>query len=208
MVRNFPRTTRRRVVAALAVSSMLMGVVASPLASADDLKDKKAKVERKMTGAHDDLEESSARLRAAASALAAAQGQLASAQAHLAKTRGELAAAEALDRQMQAKLDAAVARLAKARKDLRGGRQQVADQEHELGRIVVANYQTGDPALMGLSMVFTTQDPAQLTADERAKGAENKDGDFIQHLFVASTHDYLLRSHVDGRWLVSNVEAL
>lgn len=163
MVRNFPRTTRRRVVAALAVSTMLMGVVASPLASADDLKDKKAKVEHKMTGAHDDLEESSARLREAASALAAAQSQLARAQEHLAKTRGELAAAKALDRQMQAKLDAAVARLKKAREDLGAGRQQVADQEHELGQIIVANYQSGDPALMGLSMVLTTQDPTELT---------------------------------------------
>jgi murein DD-endopeptidase MepM/ murein hydrolase activator NlpD len=142
---------------------MLMGVAAVPLASADDLKDKKAKVERKMSGAHDDLEESSARLRAAASALAAAQGQLDRAQAHLSRTRGELAAAEALDRQMQAKLDAAIARLAKARQDLDTGRQQVADQEHELGQIVVANYQTGDPALMGLSMVLTTQNPEELT---------------------------------------------
>lgn len=163
MVRNFPRTTRRRVIAALAACSMLMGVAAVPLASADDLKDKKVKVERKMSGAHDDLEESSARLRAAASALAAAQGQLDRAQAHLSRTRGELAAAEALDRQMQAKLDAAIARLAKARQDLDTGRQQVADQEHELGQIVVANYQTGDPALMGLSMVLTTQNPEELT---------------------------------------------
>ena len=163
MVRNFPRTTRRRVVAALAVGSMLLGVAASPLASADDLKDKKAKVERKMDGAHDDLEESSAQLRAAAAALQAAQGQLDRAQAHLAETRGELAAAEALDRQMQAKLDAAIARLAKARQDLEAGRQEVADQEHALGEIVVANYQTGDPSLMGLSMVLTTQDPAELT---------------------------------------------
>jgi murein DD-endopeptidase MepM/ murein hydrolase activator NlpD len=142
---------------------MLLGVAASPLASADDLKDKKAKVERKMDGAHDDLEESSAQLRAAAAALQAAQGQLDRAQAHLAETRGELAAAEALDRQMQAKLDAAIARLAKARQDLEAGRQEVADQEHALGEIVVANYQTGDPSLMGLSMVLTTQDPAELT---------------------------------------------
>jgi murein DD-endopeptidase MepM/ murein hydrolase activator NlpD len=142
---------------------MLLGVAASPLASADDLKDKKVKVERKMDGAHDDLEESSARLRAAAAALQAAQGQLDRAQAHLAETRGELAAAEALDRQMQAKLDAAIARLAKARQDLEAGRQEVADQEDELGEIVVANYQTGDPSLMGLSMVLTTQDPAELT---------------------------------------------
>jgi murein DD-endopeptidase MepM/ murein hydrolase activator NlpD len=141
---------------------MLMGV-AVPLASADDLKDKKHKVERKLTGAHDDLDETSAQLRAATAALAAAQGQLAQARAHLGKTRGELAAAEALDRQMQAKLDAAVARLRQAREDLDAGRQQVADTEHELGQIIVANYQSGDPALMGLSMVLTTQDPAELT---------------------------------------------
>ncbi len=141
---------------------MLMGV-AVPLASADDLKDKKHKVERKLTGAHDDLNETSAQLRAAAAALSAAQGQLAQARAHLSKTRGELAAAAALDRQMQAKLDAAVARLRKARQDLDAGRLQVAAQEHELGQIIVANYQSGDPALMGLSMVLTTQDPAELT---------------------------------------------
>jgi murein DD-endopeptidase MepM/ murein hydrolase activator NlpD len=141
---------------------MLMGV-AVPLASADDLKDKKHKVERKLTGAHDDLDETSAQLRAATAALSAAQGQLAQARAHLGKTRGELAAAEALDRQMQAKLDAAVARLRQAREDLDAGRQQVADTEHELGQIIVANYQSGDPALMGLSMVLTTQDPAELT---------------------------------------------
>lgn len=149
--------------AALAASSLLVSVAAVPLASADDLKDKKAKVERKMSGAHDDLEHSSARLRAAAAALDAAQSQLAQAQAHLAKTRGELAAAEALDRQMQAKLDAAIARLERARADLEAGREQVAEQEHELGAIVVQNYQTGDPALMGLSMVLTTQDPTDLT---------------------------------------------
>jgi murein DD-endopeptidase MepM/ murein hydrolase activator NlpD len=141
---------------------MLMGV-AVPLASADDLKDKKHKVERKLTGAHDDLDETSAQLRAATAALSAAQGQLAQARAHLGKTRGELAEAEALDRQMQAKLDAAVARLRQAREDLDAGRQQVADTEHELGQIIVANYQSGDPALMGLSMVLTTQDPAELT---------------------------------------------
>jgi murein DD-endopeptidase MepM/ murein hydrolase activator NlpD len=142
---------------------MLLGVAAAPLAAADDLKHKKAKVVRKMDGAHEDLDQSSNRLRAATAALSAAQAELNKARAHLSKTRGELAAAEALDRQMQAKLDAAIARLAQARADLDAGREQVAEQEHELGRIIVANYQTGDPALMGLSMVLTTQDPAELT---------------------------------------------
>ncbi len=150
-------------IAALAACCLLAGVTAVAPATADDLKDKKAKVERKMHGAHDDLEHSSQQLRDATAQLNMAQGQLAQAQAHLAKTRGELAAAEALDRQMQLKLDAAIARLKQARADLEAGRALLVEQERELGMIVVQNYQTGDPALMGLSMVLTSQDPTELT---------------------------------------------
>jgi murein DD-endopeptidase MepM/ murein hydrolase activator NlpD len=148
---------------ALLSGSLLLGVAAVPLAAADDLKDKKHKVQRKISGAQDDLDESTARAQRAAAALKSAQVQLDSAQAHLARTRGQLAAAEVLDKQMQAKLDAAVARLAQAREDLAAGRAKIADQQKELGEIVVSNYQTGDPSLMGLSMVLTSQDPTQLT---------------------------------------------
>ncbi len=163
MARFFPRTTRARAIAALSAASLLVGVAAVPLASADDLKDKKHKVERQINGVHDDLEESSAQLRQAAAALQQAQGQLDAAQARLAKTRGELAAAEVLDKQMQAKLEAAIERLKQARADLVTGRKKVAGQQRTLGQIVVQNYQTGDPSLMGLSMVLTSQDPAELT---------------------------------------------
>jgi murein DD-endopeptidase MepM/ murein hydrolase activator NlpD len=146
---------------------MLAGAMALPPAYAGprdkELKQEKNKVDVKVEGAHDDLEHSSAALQQATAALSAAQAQLDTAQAHLAKTRGELAAAEALDRQMQAKLDAAIAKLQKARADLEAGHVKVAEQEQELGRIVVSNYQTGDPALMGLSMVLTSQDPSELT---------------------------------------------
>jgi murein DD-endopeptidase MepM/ murein hydrolase activator NlpD len=162
-VRNFPRTTWRRLVSAVAIGSMLAGVAALPAATADDLKDKKHKVERHIERASEHLDESSARLRRATAALQRSQARLSAAQAHLARTRGELAAAEVLDRQMQAKLDAAIARLRQARADLDAGRAKIVDQERDLGRIVVENYQTGDPALMGLSMVLTSQDPAQLT---------------------------------------------
>lgn len=148
---------------ALAAGSMVLGLAAVPLASADDLKDKKAKVERDLTGAHDDVEESSDQARAAAAALGEAQGKLAEAEDELARTRGELAAAEALDRQMQAKLDLAVLRLEGARADVAAGHEQIADEERELGQIVVSNYQTGDPSLLGLSMVLTSQDPTDLT---------------------------------------------
>jgi murein DD-endopeptidase MepM/ murein hydrolase activator NlpD len=77
--------------------------------------------------------------------------------------RGQLAAAEALDQEMRAKLAAARARLRQANANLAAGRSKIAEQQHTLGQIVVQNYQTGDPSLMGLSMVLTTQDPAELT---------------------------------------------
>jgi murein DD-endopeptidase MepM/ murein hydrolase activator NlpD len=164
------------VLAALLSSSLLLGVAAVPMASAadnkhakrhakpsTDLTQKKKKVEKKIAGANEALDESSAQLRDASAKLSAAKGQLESAQAHLARTRGQLAAAEVLDRQMQAKLDAAIARLQDARENLAAGRRKIVDEQKTLGQIVVANYQTGDPALMGLSMVLTSQDPAQLT---------------------------------------------
>lgn len=152
---------------ALVSLGMLAGVATMPPALAGprdkELKHKKHKVDAKVQGANEDLEHSSAALRQATAQLTSAQNQLDTAQAKLAKTRGELAAAEALDRQMQAKLDAAVAKLERARADLVEGHEKVAEQERELGRLVVANYQTGDPALMGLSMVLTSQDPTELT---------------------------------------------
>ena len=129
----------------------------------EELKKDQAELRRHVGAANQDLEHSSAALQRATAALGAAQHQLDEAEAHLAATRGELAAAEALDRQMQAELDAAVQRLAQAQADLDQGHVKVAEQEHALGAIVVSNYQTGDPALMGLSMVLTSQDPAELT---------------------------------------------
>jgi murein DD-endopeptidase MepM/ murein hydrolase activator NlpD len=149
--------------AALLTGSILAGAAVAPLATADDLNDKKHKVQRQINGAHDSLEESSAQARAAASALKTAQVQLDSAQAHLAKTRGELAAAEVLDQQMQAKLVAAIERLKQARADLVAGRKKIAEEQRTLGQIVVQNYQGGDPSLMGLSMVLNSQDPTELT---------------------------------------------
>jgi murein DD-endopeptidase MepM/ murein hydrolase activator NlpD len=163
VVRTFPRTTRVRGAVVVLSLSLLTGTAAAPLAAADDLEAKKHKVERKVNAAHDDLDESSAQVRQAAAALASAQTRLGTAQAHLAQTRGELAAAEVLDHQMQAKLVAAIARLEAARADLHAGRVKVAEQQRTLGQIVVQNYQTGDPSLMGLSMVLTSQDPTELT---------------------------------------------
>ncbi len=164
MVRYFPRTTRRRVTTALAVSSLCLTFAAVPLASADDLHDRKNQVEGNISDTLSDLDQSSAQLTAANNALLLAQSRLASAEKQLAKTRGELSVAKVLDRQMQAKLEAAILRLAKAREELASGQAQVAEQEELLGQIAVQNYQTGDPNLLGLSMVLTSQDPAELTS--------------------------------------------
>src|SRR5512139_3955312 len=150
--------------AALAASSMLLSFAAIPLASADDLHDKKDRVEGDISQTLDHLDQSSAKLLEATRALEAAQAQLDAAQAHLAKTRGELAAAVVLDRQMQAALDAAVLRLQNARRELARGQADVAEQEEVLGQLAVQNYQQGDPSLLGLSMVLTSQDPTELSS--------------------------------------------
>ncbi|MGH3329674.1 MAG: peptidoglycan DD-metalloendopeptidase family protein [Nocardioidaceae bacterium] len=164
MARYFPRSTRRRVIAAMAASSMLCSFAAIPLASADDLDNRKDRVQKDINKTLTDLDQSSHELTAATRALDAAEAKLSAAQDHLAKTRGELAVAVVLDKQMQAKLDAAILRLQKARAELDEGRAKVAEQEKTLGQIAVQNYQSGDPGLVGLSMVLTSQDPGDLTS--------------------------------------------
>jgi murein DD-endopeptidase MepM/ murein hydrolase activator NlpD len=143
---------------------MLLSFAAIPLASADDLRDRKERVQGDISATLDDLDQSSSQLVAATEAFQAAQVQLNAAQAHLAKTRGELAVAIVLDRRMQAALDKAILRLKDAREALAEGKAELAAQEEVLGQIAVQNYQQGDPNLLGLSMVLTSQDPAELTS--------------------------------------------
>lgn len=164
MVRNFPRTPRRRVVAALAAGSVLVGMPAIALAAPDDLREREGQVKDGITETLGNLDQSSTELLAATRELQAAQQQLAAAQEKLAKTRGELAAAVALDRRMRLELDRAVRHLRTARAELVLGRAAFAEQEDVLGQLAVQNYQHGDPDLLGLSMVLTTQDPAELTS--------------------------------------------
>ncbi|HET6627798.1 MAG TPA: peptidoglycan DD-metalloendopeptidase family protein [Nocardioidaceae bacterium] len=147
--------------AALAVAGMVLSL--APGASADDLHDRKHKVSGQINDTLSDLDQSSAQLMAADDALQSARSQLAAAETHLATTQGELAAAKVLDVQMQRQLEAAVRQLTEARAELASGQAQVAVQERLLGQIAVQNYQTGDPSLLGLSMVLTSQDPAELT---------------------------------------------
>jgi murein DD-endopeptidase MepM/ murein hydrolase activator NlpD len=163
VVRIFPRTPRRRVIAALAASSLLCSA-AIPLAAADELRDRKERVDGNISKTRKDLDQSSADLVAATRALGAARTRLADARRNLAQTRGELAAATVLDRRMQAALEQAVGRLASARRELAASEADMATQERVLGQVAVANYQQGDPDLLGLSMLLTSQDTAELTS--------------------------------------------
>ncbi len=170
MARLFPSTrSRSRALAALSgVAVLVAGLPLAHAADVDDLEEKKHKVEKKIHKADHDHAEASAALTAANDALARAQSDLVNARAHLAQTRGELAAAEALDALMQRRLDAAKQRLLRAEAALADGEAEVSRQQDDLRAMVVAGYEQGDPSLMGLSMVFTDQDPAQIAGSMNA----------------------------------------
>jgi murein DD-endopeptidase MepM/ murein hydrolase activator NlpD len=134
----------------------------SPLAHADDLKDKKKKVHQSVQSAAGDLDESSKALTAATHQLTAAKAKLADAERTLAATEGELTAAQVLDAQMQAKLNEAIAQLDRAQAALVAGTAKAVQQREDISRLVASNYQYGDPRLLGLSMVLTATDPDEL----------------------------------------------
>ena len=158
------RTARRRVVAMLAAGGVLVTLAAMPPVSAQDLGDRKERITQEIDRSEAQLDQSSAQLVTATGDLKNAEVRLSRARNTLAQTRGELAAAQALDSRMQAELAAAVRDLDRARTELVHTRGRVREQEALLGRIAVATYESGDPALMGLSMVLTTQDTVQLAS--------------------------------------------
>ena len=185
MARLFPSArARARTLAALSgVALLAAGMPWAHAADTDDLEDKKQKVEKKIDKADHEHAEASAALTAANEALARAQDDLVNARAHLAQTRGELAAAEALDALMQRRLDAAEQRLRRAEQALAEGEAEVSRQQDDLRAMVVASYEQGDPSLMGLSMVFTDQDPAQIAGNMNASATvANKESAILDSL--------------------------
>jgi murein DD-endopeptidase MepM/ murein hydrolase activator NlpD len=135
----------------------------SPLAHADDLHKKKHQVQQGIKTATGDLEDSSKALAGALKRLSVARTQLAGAERRLAVTQGQLTAARVLDAQMQAKLAQAEAALAKAEQDVTRGIAAVKEQRADIGRLAAEDFQYGDPALMGLSVVLNSQNPEDLT---------------------------------------------
>lgn len=158
-------------------------LAAVPLASADDLHDRKKSVERGIDEAKEELDQSSTDLIASVRALRTARSQLRSARDELATRRGQVSAAKALDLQMQRELDAAVAALQRARARLAESRRRVGRQEDQLREVVVQDYQTGSSSLMTLSMVLTSQNPAELTTQlESARSVMDKESGSLARL--------------------------
>jgi murein DD-endopeptidase MepM/ murein hydrolase activator NlpD len=135
-----------------------------PGATADNLHHKQQVVQKKLATAQTDFDESSKKVRNATEAVLSAEARLSTAQNTLSSTRAKLAAAQALDAQMQTKLNAATARLTQAKSDYADGRQRVADQSQQLAQIAVDHYESGDPSLLGLTAVFSGQDPTDITS--------------------------------------------
>lgn len=151
-------------VAACTALALAAVTAATPLAAADDkLKNKQQQAHSQVRSAMGDLDESSKELVAAAKRLTSARTALTSAQRRLSVAQKAADAAARVDAQMQARLQAAEHQLALARAALDTARQRVVDQRAAIGRLAASNYANGDPALMGLSVMLTSQDPAEVT---------------------------------------------
>ncbi|MEO7942529.1 MAG: peptidoglycan DD-metalloendopeptidase family protein [Marmoricola sp.] len=137
---------------------------AVPYAAADELHKKQRHVRGQVRSAQGDLEESSKALSLAARRLQRARADLSTAQRRLGAAQKQVDAAARLDALMQERLQAAEHLLALARVELDAARQRVTDQREAIGQLAASNYANGDPALMGLAVMFNSQDPAEVTS--------------------------------------------
>jgi murein DD-endopeptidase MepM/ murein hydrolase activator NlpD len=138
-------------------------LAAAPVAPANELDDRKQRVHREIKKAEDHLRHSSRALVRATARVERAEQRLAKAERALDRRRAELSAAAVVDARTHSDLEAANARLARARAALARGRRSHAAQEQVLRTVAAATYQGGSPGLLGLNMVLTSRDPAELS---------------------------------------------
>lgn len=161
-VANRPNGYHRRL-GALLLASVTAMALSSPIASADDLKNKHKQVEQQVDHAEHELETSSATAAAAKAAYRKSVAQLRTAQTQLQATQAALAAAAARDAEMQAALNAALQNLATARQQLAEGKRQVELQKENIADLVTKIYEQGDPRLLGFVAVAEAGDPGDMT---------------------------------------------
>ncbi|MDQ3157843.1 MAG: peptidoglycan DD-metalloendopeptidase family protein [Actinomycetota bacterium] len=157
--------TSRQALVAAALSCVLLASFASPGSadSKDDLERQKKGVSGKIGDAEKDLEHSSKKLAAAASALKKAQASLDAAQNHLSDTRGQLAVAHAKDQQMQAALTASEAALSKARAELAEGEASLEESESQVKQFTLDTLQQGDRGLRAFGELLRGQSPSSFS---------------------------------------------
>lgn len=168
-MRLFPRTARRRLVAATAACTLALGVLAVPLAMAEGdkgLKDRQQDAQHDVKHAEKDLDESSSRLRRARAAVERARTELRSARSDLRSANAKLAAAQVRDDQMQQRLDEAEVRLQTAQQALTDGQAALAAQRLSLTDTITDIYEGDDPALLGLASLMKSRSTADLTRQQ------------------------------------------
>ncbi len=167
MIQPSPGSKRSRLVAAGVVLALAAGasVVAGGDATASDkLKHRQHQVHGQVARVQSDLDDSSSALRSAQARLRSSRAALVVSQRRLSVAVAALGAAQRLDEEMQARLQQAESSLAHARDQLALAQQAVADERAAIGELAASNYANGDPALMGLAVIFKTQDPAAVTS--------------------------------------------
>ena len=168
-MRLFPRTARRRLLAATAASTVALGALAVPMALADNpkhLKDRQKHAHSQVQHAQQDLDESSSELRTSIAAFQRARTALIAARGDYQAAQAKAAAARLRDQQMQAALSAAEARLTKAQQDLTDGRAAMTDQRHQLTDTITSIYEQGDPRLLAFASLLKSQSTTDLTRQE------------------------------------------
>jgi murein DD-endopeptidase MepM/ murein hydrolase activator NlpD len=165
-IRAHNRRPRRSLIAVVVALSAALSLAAAPSAPApaNELGDRERRVHREIDQAKEHLRHSSKALVRATARVEKAEARLAEAERELSRRQAELTAAAIVDAQMQSELDAATARLRRARTALARGRRSHSAQEEVLRHIAAETYQAGSPELMGLTLVLTSRDPSELSS--------------------------------------------
>lgn len=159
-----PQPRGRRLAWWLVALSLLLTLLPVSTATGDDdgLKQRRHRVERRMEQAHDELAASTRRLLHAKKALAEVRHRLDRARDVYEGAHAELVAAALVDDRAQAELDAAETSLGRAVSRVGAATDRILQEETVLRTYAVDAFQSGDPVMLSLSMVLTTDQPADL----------------------------------------------
>jgi murein DD-endopeptidase MepM/ murein hydrolase activator NlpD len=143
--------------------ALLFGLVLgiAPAASADGLKDARAKVRKALVQAKKEITSDKQAVADASTKLTSSQAQLAKARSELADVQRKLAAAKAEDAAIAADLAVAQKALDNAAAAVAKAEAAVADQEALIGVVVRAAYQQ-QSTLVGLTMIIGSETPGDL----------------------------------------------